>query len=235
MRTRIVIAALVVAGSVVVAVPAAHAATTVTTVLTDVGALYPSAVAHLDGPGQIVWNNTQIVDQSADGDCVPLATGTTGPHRNPVQIGYTCTGPVDLYLTLQTARFACTGDPGVWQATSALTLKLDGVTVVDETYGIRDGECWATPAAPATVTWTPGVLTFDNTGQPLRQSAGTTFTVNDAAWNYSAHTFTTPPNIACGRHLVLQSTTRWIKRWVERGFTCSGAVTAGMVDTIVVS
>lgn len=215
-----------------IAMPA-HASVSSVSVYNETS-LYPKADVTLDAPGVVTYASS-ITSAVTSGSCVVKTTGTTGPHINPVKVGYTCSTPATIHLTLPFATFACSGDPGVWNATSTLKVSLDGVVVFDQAYGVRSGECWATPASPAVVSWdSAGHLTFTNTMPTNRPTYGTTFSVNDPAWLYSHHTFSTPAGITCGPNLVMKSVTRWIRSWVEVGFTCSGTVPAFSTSTVTI-
>lgn len=196
--------------------------------------LYPEADVVLSAPGVVTYDS-RITSYVTSGSCLVKTVGTVGPHQNPTKVGYTCSTAATIHLTLPVATFACTGDPGVWQPVSTLRIVLDGVEAFSRAYGVRGGECWATPLRPATVTWNgAGILTFDNSTQ-ARNSAGTSFSIIDPAWKFSEHVVTAPTGISCSPKLVYVSVTRWIHYWAEGGTFCTGSVPANSISVVTIS
>lgn len=228
------IVAIVLTGLFVTSTPThAQTGTHLTVTLVPPTATYWTAILAIDGPGDIgiPSSYTSVLES---GDCSAIMVGSTGAHRSKTKVGYSCTGPASVHVTLPFQQFVCTGDPGVWEPTKTADFRLDGALVFSELYDSRSGECWVTPAAPATVFFAPdtpdvgqAVAIFDNSGQPLRDSAYTKLIVTDAAWNYSQHAFfITDPSVVCGRHLVKVYANRWTWAWREQGFECSGIIPA---------
>lgn len=214
-----------------VLVPAtAHAASTVS-VNTPAG-LYAPVDVTVDAAATITVNTTALAPTGhwvASGPC--RLTATVGYSGTPGRVnGAVCDGPGSVHFTTTgTITSTCPFDGGILR-TTRLTVTINGSVAYDAELWPNPVVCYVSPAARAVTAWSPGVLTFTNS--QARPSAATTFTLTDAAWNYSAHTFTAPPGVTCSTNLVDVNPSRWIISLAERGFKCSTVVPANTVLTV---
>lgn len=229
---RKLIPAITLAAAVIAYATPAHAATATVTVPSPAGVYAPLDIT-LDGPGVFTINTAALAPTGhwvTSGPCtITHAPGYNAP--GPVN-GATCSGPGQVHFTTTgQLTSTCPVDGGVFEGLH-LTIKLDTAVIYDRQLLPNPVQCWTTPARPAVAVWVAPVWTFTN-DQP-RPSGATVARVADPAWNYTAHTFTVPAGIVCGRNLVDINPSRWITQLVERGFVCSGVVAASSVATVVV-
>jgi len=162
-------------------------------------------------------------------DSYKTSTGST------VFTGWTCSQPsVVTFITKGPGSTTCPY-PGLPSEGMHLTIKnASGVAVYDKPmwYGPVCGVPLPPPPVVAVASWIAPVLTFDNSTQS-QESAETGFTVRDPAYLYSQHTFIVPDNIVCSK-VTRNVGTRWVKRYVEDGFTCSGKIPANSISKVVI-
>lgn len=193
--------------------------------------IYVPVAVSLDGPGTVTWNTAAVAVSPAPYASGPCTIDTVRPGNAIIKVGFTCAGPgYAVFTSTGQLTSTCPYDGGTLQGLR-LTLALDGEVFYNEELWPNPVLCYVTPAPSAVTSWVAPLLTFSNA--QARPSASTTFTLADAAWNYSAHVFTISGNVACSSNLV-NIGTRFAKRYIERGFKCAGVIAANSVVTVTV-
>jgi hypothetical protein len=190
--------------------------------------VFAPVVVVLDGPGTIGWNAQAIAPGAyLLGPCsFDVRTIYTGAST---KVGFTCTGPGEAHFqTTGQLTSTCPYDGGILESLH-LTLKLDGAVIYDKQLQPNPVTCYVTPDPLAFASWAAPLVTFYNPA--ARPSASTSIYVRGVL--YSQHVFTVPSGVACSKFLE-NIGTRFKKKIVETGFTCSAVVPANSTLTVLV-
>lgn len=192
---------------------------------------YQTATVSLPSGGMVRWVSLGV-DQSRpayfSGACsLVREIASNGTSKT---VGVDCSGPATVYVTTTgNAYYTCPGD-GMQLESVHLTLRVNNITVYDKALFPPGALCYTTPTLPAVASFDGSTITFDNSAQD-RDSLSTQYSVEGPTFLFSniKDRIQADPGVTCGMMIRYVGTSRYNRKPVQVGTTCSTIAPAGEV------